>query len=92
MIVNRGEYSGERFVEIPESVFILLRFERVLKGIDDVSEASTESGTCDSNECSECSSVESSDGLGDKSRDKNGEDLFGTNLHDLYIKEKTTGQ
>jgi hypothetical protein len=65
VIVDRGEDCRKSFVEVGESVFVFFRLESVLKGVDDVGETTSESGTGDANEGSESTGVEGGNRFGD---------------------------
>lgn len=83
VVDDGGEDGGEGFVDLQESVLVLLGLERVLEGVDDVGETLAECRPCDADEGGECACVKSGNGSGDEARDKDGEDLVGADLHDL---------
>lgn len=83
VILDRTEHGGQSLVNLLEGILVLLRLERILQSIDDVGKATAEGRTGDANQRSESASVEGSDGRGDEARNEDGENLLGSDLHDL---------
>lgn len=86
VILDRTKYGGQSFIDLLESVLVLLRLERALESIDDVGEATAEGRAGDADQRSKSTGVEGGDGRGDEARDEDGEDLLRADLHDLLVK------